>query len=148
MGRISGSALSRRDRTGQEQQDLIKSVQEREQKRNDGLAVEKQASAASSTTMYAEQRPWLERTRWEITYMSRDRSLHRCLIQIPYLNFYGRPNAPPYLLANSVRLPDLFTDLVSPREDEIKIHAILKVVDVVMDRYEETVHKTSRNLLC
>jgi hypothetical protein len=80
--------------------------------------------------------------------MNRDRSLHRCLIQTPYLNFYGRPNAPPYLLASTARLPGLSTDLVSPREDEIKVDAILKVVDVVMDRCEETVHKTSRNLLC
>ncbi|KAJ4172151.1 hypothetical protein NW754_002339 [Fusarium falciforme] len=98
VGHMSGSALSRRDRIGQEQQDLIRSVQEREHQRNHGLAADMQTSAAGSATMYAEQRPWLERTRWEITYRNRDRSLHRCLIQTPYLSFYGRPDAPPYLL--------------------------------------------------
>jgi hypothetical protein len=36
--------------------------------------------AAGSATTYAEQWPWLERTRWKITYRNRDRSLHRCLI--------------------------------------------------------------------
>ncbi|WAO94382.1 Hypothetical protein NCS54_01196300 [Fusarium falciforme] len=148
VGHMSGSALSRRDRIGQEQQDLIRSVQEREHQRNHGLAADMQTSAAGSATMYAEQRPWLERTRWEITYRNRDRSLHRCLIQTPYLSFYGRPDAPPYLLASAARVTGLSTDLVSPREDEIKIDGILKAVDVVMDRCEETVHRTSRNLLC
>ncbi|UPK90597.1 hypothetical protein LCI18_001532 [Fusarium solani-melongenae] len=121
VGHMSGLALSRRDRVGQEQQDLIRSVQECEHQRNHGLAADMQTSAAGSATMYAEQRPWLERTRWEITYRNRDRSLH---------------------------LTGLSADLVSPREDEIKIDGILKAVDVVMDRCEETVHRTSRNLLC
>ncbi|KAH6950300.1 hypothetical protein BKA56DRAFT_506560, partial [Ilyonectria sp. MPI-CAGE-AT-0026] len=128
--------------------DLIRSVQEREYQRNHGPAADMQTSAAGSATMYAEQQPWLERMRWEITYRNRDRSLHRCLIQTPYLSFYGRPDVPPYLLASAARVTGLSTDLVSPCEDEIKIDGILKAVDVVMDRYEETVHRTSCNLLC
>lgn len=61
---------------------------------------------------------------------------------------YGRPDAPPYLLASAARVPGLSGDLVSPREDEVRIDRILKVVDAVMDRCEETVHSTSRSLLC
>ncbi|KAJ9414771.1 hypothetical protein QL093DRAFT_2212015 [Fusarium oxysporum] len=62
------SALSYRDKTGQEQQDLIRSVQEREHKRNRVPTAHVQTTAAvGSATTYAEQRPWLERTRWEIT---------------------------------------------------------------------------------
>ncbi|KAI3571193.1 hypothetical protein IWW34DRAFT_582656, partial [Fusarium oxysporum f. sp. albedinis] len=58
------------------------------------------------------------------------------------------PDAPPYLLASAARVPGLSVDLTSPREDEIRIDRILKVVDIVMDRCEETVHSTSRSLLC
>ncbi|KAH7487602.1 hypothetical protein FOMA001_g5860 [Fusarium oxysporum f. sp. matthiolae] len=117
------STLSRRDKTGQEQQDLIRSVQEREHKRNRIPTTNVQSTAAAgSATMYAEQRPWLERTR--------------------------RPDAPPYLLASAARVLDLFADIVSPYEDEMKINEILNAVDVVIDRCKETVHSTSRNLLC
>ncbi|KAJ4257311.1 hypothetical protein NW764_016307 [Fusarium oxysporum] len=138
------SALSYRDKTGQEQQDLIRSVQEREHKRNRVPTANVQTTAAAgSATTYAEQRPWLERTRWEITYRNRDRGLHRCLIQIPYLSSYRRPDMPPYLLASAARVPGLFADIVSPYEDEMKINEILNAVDVVMDRCEVTVHSTS-----
>ncbi|KAM5528594.1 hypothetical protein FOXYSP1_19075 [Fusarium oxysporum f. sp. phaseoli] len=149
VGQMHESALSYRDKTGQEQQDLIRSVQEREHKRNRVPTANVQTTAAAgSATTYAEQRPWLERTRWEITYRNRDRGLHRCLIQIPYLSSYRRPAMPPYLLASAARVPGLFADIVSPYEDEMKINEILNAVDVVMDRCEETVHSTSRNLLC
>ncbi|KAH7169701.1 uncharacterized protein B0J16DRAFT_277076, partial [Fusarium flagelliforme] len=107
-----------------------------------------QTAAADSATTYAEQRPWLERTRWETAYKNRDRSLLRRLVQTPYLQLHGRSDAPPYLLASAARVPGLSVDLVSPREDEIRIDWILKIVDVVMDRCEETVHGTSRSLLC
>ncbi|KAJ4152203.1 hypothetical protein NW765_017712 [Fusarium oxysporum] len=107
-----------------------------------------QTAAANSATTYAEQRPWLERTRWETTYKNRDRSLLRRLIQTPYLQLHGRSAAPPYLLASAARVPGLSVDLVSLREDEIRIDWILKVVDVIMDRCEETVYGTSRSLLC
>ncbi|KAL9566932.1 hypothetical protein ACKAV7_008701 [Fusarium commune] len=149
VGQMRESALSLRDKNGQEQQDLIRSVQEREHERNRVPTASVQTTAAAgSATTYAEQRPWLERTRWEITYRNRDRSLHRCLIQTPYLSSYSRPDAPPYLLASTARVPSLFADIVSPHEDEMKIIGILNAVDVVMDRCEETVRSTSRNLLC
>ncbi|KAJ0126584.1 putative Allergen Asp f 7 like protein [Fusarium oxysporum f. sp. albedinis] len=64
VGQMRESTLSRRDKTGQEQQDLIRSVQEREHKRNRIPTTNVQSTAAAgSATMYAEQRPWLERTR-------------------------------------------------------------------------------------
>ncbi|KAJ0121827.1 FAD-binding monooxygenase moxY [Fusarium oxysporum f. sp. albedinis] len=154
VGSIRGLVSSGQDRTGDEQQDLVDSVKAREYQRNrrlvdgPGLAGDTQTAAAGSTTTYAEQRPWLERTRWEITYKKRDRSLLRRLIQAPYLQLHGRPDAPPYLLASADRVPGLSVDLTSAREDEIRIDRILKVVDIVMDRCEETVHSTSRSLLC
>jgi hypothetical protein len=149
-----GRVLSGRERTGDEQQDLVNSVKAREYQRNRRLvpgpdnAGDAQTAAADSATTYAEQRPWLERTRWETTYKNRDRSLLRRFIQTPYLQLHGRSDAPPYLLASAARVPGLSVDLVSPREDEIRIDWILKVADVVMDRCEETVHGTSRSLLC
>ncbi|KAL5603763.1 hypothetical protein FOVSG1_006513 [Fusarium oxysporum f. sp. vasinfectum] len=97
-----GLVLSGRERTGDEQQDLINSVKAREYQRNHRLvdgpdnAGDAQTAAADSATTYAEQRPWLERTRWETTYKNRDRSLLRRLIQIPYLQLHGRSDAPPY----------------------------------------------------
>ncbi|EXA28963.1 hypothetical protein FOVG_19471 [Fusarium oxysporum f. sp. pisi HDV247] len=60
-----------------------------------------QTAAADSATTYAEQRPWLERTRLETTYKNRDRSLLRRLIQTPYLQLHGRSDAPRYLLASA-----------------------------------------------
>ncbi|WKT53721.1 hypothetical protein QSH57_004305 [Fusarium oxysporum f. sp. vasinfectum] len=113
VGSIRGLVSSGQDRTGDEQQDLIDSVKAREYQRNrrlvdgPGLAGDTQTAAAGSTTTYAEQRPWLERTRWETTYKNRDRSLLRRLIQAPYLQLHGRPDAPPYLLASAARVPGL-----------------------------------------
>ncbi|KAL5592628.1 hypothetical protein FOBRF1_013654 [Fusarium oxysporum] len=134
VGSIRGLVSSGQDRTGDEQQDLIDSVKAREYQRNrrlvdgPGLAGDTQTAAAGSTTTYAEQRPWLERTRWETTYKNRDRSLLRRLIQAPYLQLHGRPDAPPYLLASATRVPGLSVDLTSPREDEIRIDRILKAL--------------------
>ncbi|KAF9765795.1 hypothetical protein IL306_001854, partial [Fusarium sp. DS 682] len=94
VGSIRGLVSSGQDRTGDEQQDLIDSVKAREYQRNrrlvdgPGLAGDTQTAAAGSTTTYAEQRPWLERTRWETTYKNRDRSLLRRLIQAPYLQLH------------------------------------------------------------
>ncbi|KAI7763202.1 hypothetical protein LZL87_014075 [Fusarium oxysporum] len=94
VGQMRESALSLRDKNGQEQQDLIRSVQEREHERNrvPTASVQTTAAAGSATT--------------------------------------------------------LFADIVSPHEDEMKIIGILNAVDVIMDRCEETVRSTSRNLLC
>ncbi|KAL6789470.1 hypothetical protein GGI42DRAFT_367014 [Trichoderma sp. SZMC 28013] len=39
-------------------------------------------------------------------------------------------------------------DIISPARDEKNIEALLKLVDVMMDRCEETVKQTSRNILC
>ncbi|EXA29916.1 hypothetical protein FOVG_18641 [Fusarium oxysporum f. sp. pisi HDV247] len=113
---------------------MRRSVQERKGQCNYGLTANMQTTAASSATTYAEQRPWLERTRWEITYRNRNRSLHRSLILTSYLSSHRRPDTPPYVLASAARVPGLPIDLVSPREDEIKVDRILNTVDVVMDR--------------
>lgn len=68
---MRGPVSSSRGRTGDEPPDLINSVQAREHQRNHRLVDDPcrvgdtQTTAAGSATTYAEQRPWLERTRWQ-----------------------------------------------------------------------------------
>ncbi|KAK8912247.1 hypothetical protein VCV18_012605 [Metarhizium anisopliae] len=91
---------------------------------------------------FAEQSPWLERAGWEAMLKGRDRELLSVMIEIP------RPQGgQPHVLVRCD--PDCREDgVVSTSEDERRITAILNLVDPMMDRCEQTVRSTSRNILC
>ncbi|KAL6789482.1 hypothetical protein GGI42DRAFT_347252 [Trichoderma sp. SZMC 28013] len=132
---------------GQATQDHLKSVQQREHERNHNRGSRNLMATHDATTSshltFAEQRPWLERTGWEDTYRGRDRKLLSSLIEMPF----HLPQTQPFTLAQG-SMVGLDHDIISPASDEKKIAALLKLVDVMMDRCEETVKQTSRNILC
>ncbi|KAK2122363.1 hypothetical protein NOF04DRAFT_1374394 [Fusarium oxysporum II5] len=96
----------------------------------------------TGTDTFAATSLWLDRTQWASIYRGSRRDVLRALSRLPdrhslnidYIlgkgNLEGAPN------------------LISPREDEQKISCIMRALDLVIDRCEETVRCTSHNLLC
>ncbi|KFG82250.1 hypothetical protein MANI_117861 [Metarhizium anisopliae] len=82
------------------------------------------------------------KSRWEAMLKGRDRELLSAMIEIPWLQ-----GGQSHVLVR--RDPDCREDdVVSTSEDERRIAAILNLVDPMMDRCEQTVRSTSRNILC
>ncbi|CAM1507683.1 Fc.00g073240.m01.CDS01 [Cosmosporella sp. VM-42] len=91
---------------------------------------------------FGEQRLWIERTGWEKTYRGKSRQVLLAMTETPI--WY-------YQQGHSLRRPgqaESGQSLVSPPEDERIIAGIACLVDVLMDRCEETAQKTNRNVLC
>lgn len=111
---------------------------------------------------FAEESPWVARTGWEEMFHGKDRQLLAALITMPRRESVSYPSPPlssSPSLASSLSLPSplvmarrgvcgLERDLISSAEDELKIAAIAKLVDQMMERCEETIRSTSRNILC
>ncbi|KJZ69387.1 hypothetical protein HIM_11226 [Hirsutella minnesotensis 3608] len=94
---------------------------------------------------FEERSPWMNRTEWDETYKHVDRDLLSALTRPPPLthHFNGRG----YLLRQQV-VDGKDRNLLSPPQDERRIAAIVSFLDTMLDRCEETVKKTSRNILC
>jgi hypothetical protein len=108
---------------------------------------EKALIAARRTTLSLEDtglqtvestRPWMERTRWAITYEEVSRELLRCLSEMP-ADFYYEGD---HLLGRHAN-----ADLASPQNDERKIRTLMDGVDLMLDRCEETMRHTGRPIL-
>ena len=112
---------------------------------------------------FAEESPWIARTGWEEMFHGRDRQLLAALIAMPRRERVPYPSpplsSPPPSSAALLSLPlplvmarrgvcGLEDDLVSSAEDEQKIAMITRLVDPIMERCEETIRNTSRNILC
>ncbi|OWT42309.1 hypothetical protein VFPPC_18572 [Pochonia chlamydosporia 170] len=102
----------------------------------------------NSRLSFGEESPWVARTGWEEMFNNKDRQMLSALITIPRRASGQTPSSPPPLLLARRGVCELQEDLVSSAEDELKIAAILKLVNPMMDRCEETVRSTNRNLLC
>ncbi|KAH6689252.1 hypothetical protein BKA61DRAFT_717673 [Leptodontidium sp. MPI-SDFR-AT-0119] len=105
---------------------------------------EEQERTQSTNTIaptLAGTRPWMERTRWEITYQGFRRDILRSLTEMPW----GSPWI-DHVLGPSSNPTDL--GLVSPQDDEAKIALLIVAVDHVLDRCEETMQHTGRTILC
>ncbi|KAL5320126.1 hypothetical protein ACEPPN_010927 [Leptodophora sp. 'Broadleaf-Isolate-01'] len=106
----------------------IKSARQRERAR-----AEEQERTQSTNTIaltLAGTRPWMERTRWEITYQGFRRDILRSLTEMPW----GSPWT-DHVLGPSLNPTD--PGLVSPQDDEAKIALLMVAVDHVLDRCEE-----------
>jgi hypothetical protein len=91
---------------------------------------------------YLTTRPWIERTRWSLTYDRVRRDLLQALAELPR----PFPRTTRHCLLR--RSHDLDPDMTSPIQDEQKIAVLVIAVDVMLNRCEETVQHTSQILLC
>jgi hypothetical protein len=119
----------------------LESVQQREssrlERRNEACVDTKDLGVQTSACT----RPWMERTRWAITYKGVDRSFLQRLTSIPDPCFFDRG----YLIRPRSCPEDL--DIVSSGQDEQKIASLMAVIDRMFDRCEETMQHTSHLLL-
>jgi hypothetical protein len=117
----------------------IESAHQRERAR----AEEQKRTHSTNTTAptLAGTRPWIERTRWEITYQGFRRDILRSLTEMPW-------GSPPtdHVLGPSSNPAD--PEFVSPQDDEAKIALLIVAVDHMLDRCEETMQHTGRTPLC
>jgi hypothetical protein len=119
----------------------LESVQQREssrlERRNEACVDTRDLGAQTSACT----RPWIERTRWAITYEGVDRGLLQRLTSIPHPSFFDTG----YPIRPSSCLDDL--EIVSSGPDEQKIASLMAVTDRMFDRCEETMQHTSHLLL-
>ncbi len=120
----------------------IESVRERELARHAYPSTEQASPNTTSTLAFGEQRPWIERTGWERMFKGRDRNVLSTMLSLPW----HRRTQPPLQLALP-GTPRFEEGLVITAEDETKIAHLLSLVNPMMERCDETVRKTSRNLL-
>ncbi|KAH7074967.1 hypothetical protein BKA63DRAFT_444495, partial [Paraphoma chrysanthemicola] len=115
----------------------LKSVREREQARRE----EQKRTALTDTGMQILQNtgPWMERTRWPITYQGVRRDVLLGLGDIPVAY-----EAVDLTIGQS----EDGTNITSTSKDEQKIWHLTQAVQVVLYRCEETMRRTSRPLLC
>ncbi|PCD22302.1 hypothetical protein AU210_016091 [Fusarium oxysporum f. sp. radicis-cucumerinum] len=98
---------------------------------------------SAGMTAFALQTPWLDRTDWDRTYSNKgQREVLAALTRT-----CTSPGGQEYFVG-SAKVYGLEDDIVSPGEDEDRIACLVRLVDVVMSRCEETARKTSRHILC
>lgn len=85
---------------------------------------------------------WMARTRWQTTYKGARRDILRASTRLPDQRFL----AIDYFLGQGNQESD--PDIISSSEAEQKISCILGALDIVVDRCEDTISRTSRFLLC
>ncbi|EXL66159.1 hypothetical protein FOPG_17649 [Fusarium oxysporum f. sp. conglutinans race 2 54008] len=99
--------------------------------------------APTDTTAFALQTPWLERTGWDQTYNNKDRRE----VLTALTRTFTSPGGREHRIRHGQQY-GLDEDLVSPGADEDRIACLIRLVDVMICRCEETVRKTSRHMLC
>lgn len=124
---------------GQGAVEHIQLVHDRERVRAEGQ--KRTHSTIAATLTLAGTRPWMERTRWETTYQGFRRDILQSLAEMP-----RNSSRADHILGRSPNPTD--PNLVSPREDEVKIALLTVAVDHMLDRCEETMQHTGRTLLC
>ncbi|KAF4345890.1 telomere-associated helicase [Fusarium beomiforme] len=98
---------------------------------------------SAGMTAFALQTPWLDRTGWDRTYSNKgQREVLATLTRT-----CTSPGGQEYFVGSG-KVYGLEDDIVSPGEDEDRIACLVRLVDVVMSRCEETARKTSRHILC
>ncbi|KFY67854.1 hypothetical protein V496_01372 [Pseudogymnoascus sp. VKM F-4515 (FW-2607)] len=85
--------------------------------------------------------PWIERTRWEITYRGFRRDILQSLVEMP-----RSPPCTNHVVGPSSNPTD--PELASPQNDEAKLALLVLAVDHMLDLREETMLHTGRTLLC
>ncbi|KAH7231266.1 uncharacterized protein BKA55DRAFT_654006 [Fusarium redolens] len=96
----------------------------------------------TGTDIFAATSLWLDRTQWPSIYRGSRRDVLRALIRLPDRHSLNTD----YTLGQGIS--EGTPNLVSPQEDEQKISCIMRALDLVIDRCEDTVRCTSHNLRC
>ncbi|RBA11787.1 hypothetical protein FPRO05_14224 [Fusarium proliferatum] len=94
-------------------------------------------------TAFPLQTPWLDRTGWDRTYSSRGRREVLTALTRTFISPGGRD----YYIGHGQQR-GLDEDFVSSGEDEDRIACLVRLVDVMISRCEETARRTSRHMLC
>ncbi|EXM15585.1 hypothetical protein FOTG_16071 [Fusarium oxysporum f. sp. vasinfectum 25433] len=120
----------------------LQQVIDREARYREALGQPRTTIHDTGTDTFAATSLWLDRTQWVSIYRGSRRDVLRALIRLPDRHSLNTD----YTLGqgNLEGAPNL----VSPREDEQKISCIMRALDLVIDRCEETVRCTSHNILC
>ena len=115
----------------------LESVREREQARRE----EQQRTALTDmgTQTLQNTGPWMERTRWPITYQGIRRDVLLGLAELPVVH-----DGVDLTIGQS----EHDSNITSPAGDEQKIWHLTQAVQAVLDRCEETMRRTGRPLLC
>ncbi|KAH7182216.1 hypothetical protein DER46DRAFT_490812 [Fusarium sp. MPI-SDFR-AT-0072] len=114
----------------------------REARYREALSQPRATANDAGTDTFAATSLWLDRTQWPSIYRGSRRDVLRALTRLP--DRYSL--SADYTLGQGTL--EGAPNLVSPREDEQKSSCILRALDSVIDRCEETVRCTSHNLLC
>lgn len=111
--------------------------------REPAWAMERERTHSTNTAALtlAGIRPWMERTRWEITYQGFRRDILRRLTEMPWDSPWV-----DHVLGPGSNPAD--PELVSPQDDEAKIALLMVAVDHMLDRCEETMQHTGCTTLC
>ncbi|VTO87342.1 unnamed protein product [Fusarium graminearum] len=98
---------------------------------------------SADMTAFPLQTPWLDRTGWDRTYSSRGRREVLTALTRTFISPGGRD----YYIGHGQQC-GLDEGFVSSGEDEDRIACLVRLVDVMISRCEETARKTSRHMLC
>ncbi|WKT40266.1 Protein of unknown function DUF3505 [Fusarium oxysporum f. sp. vasinfectum] len=99
--------------------------------------------APADITSFALQMPWLDRTGWDQTYNNKDRRE----VLVALTRTFTAPGGREHYIGPGQQY-GLDEDLMSPGGDEDKIACLIRLVDLLICRCEETARKTSRHILC
>ncbi|KID83230.1 recQ helicase-like protein [Metarhizium guizhouense ARSEF 977] len=116
---------------------LLNAVLAREQMLKEGNNLEVSRGDTESQP-WVSTSPWMDRTRWPVMYGNARRGTLLALTQLP--------NSKPLEIhwGSSIELESW----TFPLQDEQKLSCLMNVVDLMLDRCEETVRHTSRPILC
>ncbi|KAH7199034.1 uncharacterized protein B0J16DRAFT_360609 [Fusarium flagelliforme] len=120
----------------------LQQVIDREAKYREALGQPRSTTNDTGTDTFAATSLWLDRTQWPSIYRGSRRDVLRALIRLPDRHSLNAD----YILGQGSL--EGASNLISPREDEQKISCIMRALDSVIDRCEDTVRYTSHNLRC
>ncbi|ENH74246.1 hypothetical protein FOC1_g10001889 [Fusarium oxysporum f. sp. cubense race 1] len=121
----------------------LQQVIERDTQYREALSQQPRATVYDAgTNTFPATSLWLDRTQWPSIYRGFCRDVLRALTRLPDRHSLDDG----YILGQGIL--DGAQDLISPRKDKQKISFIMKALDSVINRCEDTVRATSHNLLC
>ncbi|EXL66760.1 hypothetical protein FOPG_17083 [Fusarium oxysporum f. sp. conglutinans race 2 54008] len=120
----------------------LQQVIERDTQYREALSQPRATVNDAGTNTFPATSLWLDRTQWPSIYRGSRRDVLRALTRLP--NHHSLDN--DYIVGQDTL--DGAQDLISPRKDEQKVSFIMKALDSVINRCEDTVRATSHNLLC
>ncbi|EXK26248.1 hypothetical protein FOMG_17150 [Fusarium oxysporum f. sp. melonis 26406] len=120
----------------------LQQVIERDTQYREALSQPRATANDAGTNTFPATSLWLDRTQWPSIYRDSRRDVLRALTRLPDRHSLDND----YILAQGTL--DGAQDLISPRKDERKVTFIMKALDSVINRCEDTVRATSHHLLC